>query len=61
MRGTQADETLHTKEAYERLLDTHGDRVCAYRVNNRMFSYPLLNDSVQTWGQHISYWSKRNF
>ena len=34
VRGSSAEETLCTKEAYERLEATHRSRVCAYRADN---------------------------
>ena len=40
MRGTSEGDTLHAKEAYKRLADTHGYRFCAYRVDNGRLSYP---------------------
>ena len=37
MRGTSAEETLRSKEAYEHLKATHGASVCAYRAENGRF------------------------
>ena len=54
MRGTSYEETLHTKEAYERLASTHGARVCAYRYDNGIFTDTLFKESVHTCGQYIS-------
>ena len=55
MRGTQSEETLRSKEPHERSLETHWDRVYAYRVYRGMFYEPLLKESVQTCGQQIRY------
>ena len=40
MRGTSGEETLQAKEVYKRLKATNGDRVCAYRGDNRRFADP---------------------
>ena len=37
MRGTSAEETLRSKEAYEHLKATHGASVCDYRADNGRF------------------------
>ena len=38
VRGTSYEETVYSKEAYERLPDMHRDRVCAYRAYSRNFA-----------------------
>ena len=48
MRVTSSEETLWEKEAYDRLADTHGSRVCAYRVDNGRFVNPLFKEVVKT-------------
>ena len=55
MRGTSDEETLWAKEAYERLAFTHGDRFCAYRLDNISFAYTLFKEVVQTYGHQIIY------
>ena len=55
MRGTSAKATLRAKEAYERLKTTHGDRVCAYRADNRRFVDPLLKEESKKFRQHTRY------
>ena len=56
MRGTSAEETLRSKEAYERLSSNHGARVCAYMAHNGRFAETQFKGSVQTFEQHICYY-----
>ena len=46
MRGTSDEETLWEKETCYHLADTHGARVCAYRVENRRFADPLFKEEI---------------
>ena len=46
MGGNSARETLHTKESYESLAETHKDRICAYRAGNRIFAENLFKGEV---------------
>ena len=55
MRGTAAEKILRAKEAYRRFSDTHGTRVCAYRVDNGRFEEPLFKEAVHTCREQISY------
>ena len=48
MRGTSSEEIHRAKEAYERLVTTHGARVCAYRLDNGRFAEPHFKEVVQT-------------
>ena len=60
MRGTSAEEILWEKEVYERLKDTYGDRVFAYREDNGRLPDPLFKEEVQTCGQQIKYCGVRS-
>ena len=55
MRGTSDEEDLLAKEADENLADTHGARVCDYRAENISIEDTQFKESVQTYGQQISY------
>ena len=55
MRVTSSEDTLRSKEAYERLSSAQGGRVCTYNSDNRSFTYPQFNEAVQTCRQQISY------
>ena len=48
MGVTSDEETLWSKEAYERLEATHKAKVCAYRADNRSFVDPLFKEALQT-------------
>ena len=48
MRGKSSEETLWAKEAYKRLVVTHGARVCAYRAEKGRFADPLFKEAIQT-------------
>ena len=54
-RGTSAVETFQDEETYKLLSATNGASICAYRADSRRFIDPLLNESVQTCGQKITY------
>ena len=55
MSKTSSEETLHSKEAYERLTSTHVSRLCAYSADNGRFVDSLFKESFQTCKQHINY------
>ena len=55
MRGTLYEETLHSKEAYERLLATHRERICNYRADNGRFADTMFKESLQICRQKIIY------
>ena len=55
MRGNSSEETLHDKQASKRLVDTHGDRVCAYRSDNQRSADTQFKEAVQNCGQQINY------
>ena len=55
MRGTQEEETLLSKEVYERLTLTHGARVYTYWVDNRRFAETLFKEAIQKCRQQMSY------
>ena len=40
IRGTSAEETIWSKDAYKRLPTTQGSRFCAYRAENGRFAEP---------------------
>ena len=56
MRGTSAEETLHIKEAHKRLAATHGSRVCAYRADNGILSYPHFKDATRICVKQTSFY-----
>ena len=55
MRGTSAEENFQANESYECLAASHGNRVCAYRVDSRRFTETLFKETVQAYLQKISY------
>ena len=55
MRETSTEETIYSKETYDRLEATRGSRVCSYRTYNGRFSELLLKEAVHTCEQQISY------
>ena len=55
MMENSSEENLYTKEAYEWLLATYGNRVCTYRADIRQFTDTLFRETVQTYIHQISY------